>query len=185
MYAQCLKRPTNNYGHMKTGPSHKFSSDRLVKLEISPVHPLHHGSFYMYEVMFKQTRGKYKRNCSPRQVLAEELGYRKEIGYGGALRFAAIAFFLALFKSLHVKIPGYIAKSLGIHHHPIMTHTASGRCRRGASMFIVFWLSGQLTSHRLLCSTPFPYDICIKHAPKTFKFEYTKPQKLFQVLALA
>ena len=58
----------------------------------------------MYEVMFKQTRGKYKRHCSPRQVLAEEVGYRKEFGCGGALRFAAIAF-LALFNSLHVKIP--------------------------------------------------------------------------------
>ena len=52
--------------------------------------------------------------------------------------------FLALFKSLHDKIPGYVAKSLGIHHHPIMTNTVSGRCVRGgggvASMFIVFWL---------------------------------------------
>ena len=73
----------------------------------------------MYEVMFKQTRGKYERNCSPRQVLAEELGYRKEFGCGGAFGFAAIAF-LALFKSLHVKIPGYVAKSPGIHHHPKM-----------------------------------------------------------------
>ena len=63
-------------------------------------------------------------------MLAEELGYRKEFGCGGALRFAAIAF-LALFKSLHVKIPGYVAKSLGIHHHPIMTHKASGRYVRG------------------------------------------------------
>ena len=81
----------------------------------------------MYEVMFKQTRGKYKRNCSPRPVLAEELGYRKEFDCGGALRFAAIAFFLALFKSLHVKIPGYVVKSLGIHPHPIMTHTSCGR----------------------------------------------------------
>ena len=59
-------------------------------------------------------------------MLAEELGYRKEFGCV-ALRFAAIAF-LALFESLHVKIPGYIANSLGIHHHPIMT---SGRCVRG------------------------------------------------------
>ena len=47
----------------------------------------------MYEVMFKQTRGKYKQNCSPRQMLAVELGYRKEFGCGGALRFAAITFF--------------------------------------------------------------------------------------------
>ena len=38
--------------------------------------------------------------------------------------------FLALFKSLHVKISGYVAKSLGIHHHLIMTHTSSGRCLR-------------------------------------------------------
>ena len=58
------------------------------------------------------------------------LGYRKEFGCGVALRFAAIAF-LALFKSLHVKIPGYVAKSLGIHHHLIMTYTSSGRCVRG------------------------------------------------------
>ena len=36
---------------------------------------------------------KYKQNCSPRQVLAEELGYRIELGCGGALRFAALAFF--------------------------------------------------------------------------------------------
>ena len=36
--------------------------------------------------------------------------------------------FLPLFKSLHVKIPGYAAKSLGIHHHTIMTHTSSGKC---------------------------------------------------------
>ena len=52
--------------------------------------------------------------------------------------------FLALFKSLHVKIPGYVAKSLGIHHHPIMNHTPSGRSVReggGASTFIVFWLN--------------------------------------------
>ena len=55
-------------------------------------------------------------------------------------------FFLALFKSLHVKIPGYVAKSLGTHHHLIMTHTSSGRCvrGRGASMFIVFWLNYQV-----------------------------------------
>ena len=52
--------------------------------------------------MFKQTGGEYKRKCSPRQVLAEELGYRKEFGCGGALRFAAITF-VALFESLHVK----------------------------------------------------------------------------------
>ena len=99
----------------------------------------------MYEVIFKQTRGNYKQICSPRQVLAEELGYRKKFGCGGALRFAAIA----LFKSLHVKIPGYVAKSLGIHHHQIMTHTSSGRCVRGggggASMFIVFWLNYQVS----------------------------------------
>ena len=78
------------------------------------------------------------------QVLAEELGYRKEFGFGGALRFAAIAF-LALFKSLHVKIPGYVAKLLAIHHRPIMTHTSSERCVcGGASMFIVFWLNYQV-----------------------------------------
>ena len=54
--------------------------------------------------------------------------------------------FLALFKSLHVKIPGYVAKSLGIHHHPIVTHTSSGRCvRGGASMFIVFVLNYQVS----------------------------------------
>ena len=29
-------------------------------------------------------------------------------------------YFLALFKFLHVKIPGYVAKSLGIHNHRIM-----------------------------------------------------------------
>ena len=90
----------------------------------------------MYEVMFKQTRGKNKRNCSPRQVLAEELGYRKKFGCGGALRFAAIAFLSSFQIPLHVKIPGYVAKLLGIHHHPIMTHTSSGRCVGGASMFI-------------------------------------------------
>ena len=39
--------------------------------------------------------------------------------------------FIALFKSLHVKIPGYVAKLLGIHHNPILTHTSSGRCLRG------------------------------------------------------
>ena len=83
----------------------------------------------MYEVMFKQTRGKYKQNCRPRQVLAEEFGNRKKFA-GGALRFALFAF-LVLFKSLHVKIPGYVAKSLGIHDLPIMTHTSSGRCVRG------------------------------------------------------
>ena len=94
----------------------------------------------MYEVMFKQTRGKYKGNCSPRQVLAEELGYKKEFGCGGALRFAAIAF-LALFKSLHVKIPGYVAKSLRIHHHRIMTQTSSGRCVRGGGVYVHCFLA--------------------------------------------
>ena len=80
-------------------------------------------------------------------MLAEELGYRKEFGCGGAFRFTAIAF-LALFKSLHVKIPGYVAKSLGIDHHPIMTNTSSGRCVRGgggASMFMVFWINYQVS----------------------------------------
>ena len=93
----------------------------------------------MYEVIFKQTRGKYKRNCSPGQVLAEELGIGKSlvmVVHSDSLQLH----FLALFKSLHVKIPGYVAKSLGIHHHLIMTHTASGRCG-GAFMFIVFWLN--------------------------------------------
>ena len=52
--------------------------------------------------------------------------------------------FIALFKSLHVKILGYVAKLLGIHHNPIMTHTSSGRYVRGASMFIVFWLNYQV-----------------------------------------
>ena len=70
-------------------------------------------------------------------MLAEELGYRKEFGYGGAHRFAAIEF-LALFKSLHVKIPGYVAKSLGIHHNPKMTNTASGRCVRGGRLCSLF-----------------------------------------------
>ena len=32
---------------------------------------------------------------------------------------------------LHVKIPGYLAKSLRIHNHLIMTHTSSGRCVMG------------------------------------------------------
>ena len=62
----------------------------------------------------------------------------KEFKCGGALRFAAIAFFLALFKSLHVKIPGYVAKLLGIRHHPIMTHTSSGRCVRGVHLCSLF-----------------------------------------------
>ena len=81
----------------------------------------------MYEVMFKKTPGKNKQNCTPRQVLAEELGYRKKFGCGGVFKLAAVAFFLALFKSLYVKIPGYVAKSLGIHQHLMMTHMCSGR----------------------------------------------------------
>ena len=121
----------------------------------------------MYEVMFKQPWGKYKQNCSPRQVLAEEVGYRKEFGCGGALRFAAIAF-LALFKSLHVKVPGYVAKSLGIHHHPIMTHTSSGRCVRwGASMFIVFWLNYQVILQSTDYFAPHPFlNIYVSNMPQ-------------------
>ena len=121
----------------------------------------------MYEVMFKQTRGKYKRNCSPRQVLAEELGYRKEFSWGGVLRFVAIAF-LVLFKSLHVKIPGSIAKVLGIHHHPIMTHTSSGMCVRvGASMFIVFWLNYQVGLQSSDYFAPHPFlKIYVSNMPK-------------------
>ena len=94
----------------------------------------------MYEVMFKQTRGKYTR-----QVLAEELGCRKEFGCGGALSFAAIAFFSS------------VQISLGIHHHPIMTYTSSGRCvcvgggggGGGGVYFHCFLakLSGRLTIH--------------------------------------
>ena len=82
-------------------------------------------------------------------MLAEELEYRKEFGCGGALRLAAIEF-LALFKSLHVKIPGYVVKSLGIHHHPIMTNTSSGDCVRGVGVYVHCFLtklSGQLTIH--------------------------------------
>ena len=74
----------------------------------------------------------------------------KEFGYGGALRIASIAF-LALFKSLHVKIPGYEAKSHGIHHHPIMTNKSSGRCvREGGGVYVHCFLaklSGRLTIH--------------------------------------
>ena len=96
-------------------------------------------------------------------MLEEELGYRKEFACGGALRFAAIAFF----NFLHVKIPGYVAKSLGIHHHPIMTHTSSGRCVRGGGgggggggVYVhtyVFWLNYQvrLQSTDYFAPTPF------------------------------
>ena len=135
--------------------------------------------------MFKQTWGKYKRNCSARQVLAEELGYRKEFGCGGAHRFTAIAF-LALFKSLHVKIPGYLAKSLGIHHHPIMTHTSSGRGGGGrggggegggggggarASMSIFFWLNYQVGLQSTDYFTPHPFlktflKRCVSNIPQ-------------------
>ena len=156
MYAQCLKRHTNNYSHMETGPRHKFSSDRLVKPGILPATP----RFIRYTTAAPrcmQTRGKHKRNFSPRQVLAEELGYRKEFGCGGALRFAANALFLALFKSLHIKIPGYVVKSLGIHHQSIMTHTSSGRCVRGASKFIVFWLNYQVGFQSTDCFAPHPF----------------------------
>ena len=115
-------------------------------------------------------RGKYKQNCSPRQVLAEKLEYRKEFGCGGALRFAGICI-LALFKSLHVKIPGYVAKSLGIHHHPIMTHMSSGRCVRGvggggASMFIVFWLNYQVSLQSTDYFAPHPFlEIYVSNMP--------------------
>ena len=110
---------------------------------------------------------KYKRKCSPRQVLAEVLGYRKEFGCGGALRFAAIAF-LALFKSLHVKIPGYVAKSLGIHHHLIMTHTSRGRCVRvGVSMFIVVWLNYQVGLQSIDYFAPHPFlKIYVSNIPQ-------------------
>ena len=83
--------------------------------------------------------------CLKKCKLEEESGYRKEFGCGGALRLAANSI-LALIKSLHVKITGYVAKSLGIHHHPIMTHTFRGRCVRqgGASMFNAFWLNYQV-----------------------------------------
>ena len=59
--------------------------------------------------------------------------------------------FLSLFKSLHVQIPGYVAKSLVIHHQPIMPHTPSGRCVRwGEGVYVhclLAKLSGQLTIH--------------------------------------
>ena len=60
---------------------------------------------------------------------------------------------IALFKSLHVEIPGYVAQSLGIHHHPIMTHSSSGRCVWGGGGGGVYFhcflakLSGGLTIH--------------------------------------
>ena len=78
--------------------------------------------------------------------------------------------FLALFKSLRVKIPGYVAKSLGIHHHLIITHTSSGRCVRGgggASMFIVFWLNDQvgLQSTDYFAQHPF-LKIYVSNMPK-------------------
>ena len=95
--------------------------------------------------------------------------------------------FLALFKSLHVKIPGYVAKSLGIHHHLIMTHTSSGRCVRGASMFIVFWLNYQvgLRSTDYFAPHPFLKIYVSNMPPKHLNFELTQPPKLLPVLALA
>ena len=74
---------------------------------------------------------------------------------------------LALFKSLHVKIPDYLAKSLGIHHHPIMTHTSSGRCVRGASMFTVFWLKYQVGLQSTDYLAPHPFlKIYVSNMPQ-------------------
>ena len=127
----------------------------------------------MYKVMFKQTWGKYKRNCSPSQVLAEEFGYRKEYGCGGHSDSLQVHF-LALFKLLHVKIPGYEAKLLGIHQHPIMTHTSSGRCVRGgggggggASMVIVFLLNYQVGLQTTDLFAPHPFlKIYVSNIPQ-------------------
>ena len=80
-------------------------------------------------------------------MLAEELGYRKEFGCGGALRFAAIAFFLALFKSLHVKVPGYVAKAPTLNND---THVQWKVCERGVGIYVHCFLaklSGPLTIH--------------------------------------
>ena len=76
--------------------------------------------------------------------------------------------FLAQFKSLHVKIPGYIAKSLGRHYHLIMTYTASGRCvKGGASMFIVFWLNYPVGSQSTEDFAPHPFlKIYVSNMPQ-------------------
>ena len=79
--------------------------------------------------------------------------------------------FLPLFKSLHVNIPGYAAKLLGIHHHTIMTHTSSGRCvcGGGGGVYVhcfLFKLSGGLQSTTTLLHTPssrYMYQKCPKN----------------------
>ena len=77
---------------------------------------------------------------------------------------------LALFKSLHVKIPCYVVKLLGIHHHPIMTRTSSGRCvrgRGGGAMFIVFWLNYQVCLQSTDYFAPHPFlTIYVSNMPQ-------------------
>ena len=128
----------------------------------------------MYEVMFKQTRGKYKQNCSPRQVLAEELGYRKEFGCGGALRFDLIAF-LALFKPLRVKIPGYVAKS-----PPPPDNDPHVKCKVCVSMFIVFWLNYQvrLQSTDYFAPNPFLKIYVSNMPPKHLNLSKPHPEAI-------
>ena len=93
---------------------------------------------------------------------------------------------IALFKSLHVEIPGYVAQSLGIHHHPIMTHSSSGRCvwggGGGAFIFIVFWLNYQVGLQSTDYFAPHPFlKIYVSNMPqKHFNLSIPHPRNYSQ-----
>ena len=94
----------------------------------------------MYEVMFKQARGK---NINQTVALGN-LGYRKEFGCGGALRFAAIAFFssVQILACSNTRLRSEIAwDTPPTNNDP---HVQWKVCEVGASMLIVFWLSYQV-----------------------------------------
>ena len=74
--------------------------------------------------------------------------------------------FLALFKSLHVKIPDYVAKLLGIHHLPDNDPHVQWKVCEGASMFIVFWLNYQVGIQSTDCFAPHPFlNIYVSNKP--------------------
>ena len=124
----------------------------------------------MFEVMFKQTRGKYKQNCSPRQLLEEELGYRKEFGCGGALRFVAIAFFnsVQILACQNTRLRSEIAwDAPPPDNDPHFKLKVCGGGGGGASVFIAFWLNYQVGLQSTDYFAPHPFlKIYVSNMPQ-------------------
>ena len=106
-------------------------------------------------------------------MLAEELGYRKEFGFGGALRIAAIAFisFVQILAYQNTRLRSEIASDTPPPDNDPHVQWKVCVCVGGGgghtSMFIVFWLNYQVSLQSTDYFAPHPFlKIYVSNMPQ-------------------